>query len=94
MPCAINRGMAEPSIEQIERDLLRARFEEGETERRLGARARIAAGRAAIKRSMNQRDRRFFIEGYKAAGRRDLWLALPAIVGWLLLIVFLIQTTF
>ncbi len=65
--------MPEPSIEQIERDIQRARFKEGETEKFLTRRAARKAQALSAKRYRDNERRRAFMAGYKAALDQQEW---------------------
>lgn len=58
--------MPETSLEQIERDIQRARFEEGEGDRFLASRARRKMHETTIQGMKNDMVQRAYIAGFKA----------------------------
>lgn len=75
--------MAQPTIEQIEREIRQARFEEGEGDRFLARRAQKRMTQAAIQGMKDDKVRRAYLAGFKAgyAEPRMQWAAVYVIAA-------------
>ena len=71
-------AMPDPTIEEIESALRKARFEESDSDRMIAARARRKMTEAWIRNSKDSRVQQAFVEGYKAAFMPDWQVALVA----------------
>ncbi len=71
--------MPEPSIEQIERDIQRARFEEGEGDKFLAYRAQRRMHETRIQGMKDEKVRRAYVAGFKA-GYEEPRVKWPAVL--------------
>tara|TARA_Y100001951_G_scaffold96029_1_gene94235 strand:+ start:133 stop:384 length:252 start_codon:yes stop_codon:yes gene_type:complete len=83
--------MAKPSIEQIEREISRARFTESETEGFLRTRAKYKARRQALRQYSDEGRRLAYMAGYRAASNRTEAIICATVFYGILVLLVLAQ---
>lgn len=87
----MSRNDYDPAIEEIEREIRRVRFRESETDRFFGKRARTNAARIAYSKFKETRLRTAYMAGFEQGRNMNPLWYLPAVMGWMLLIIITIQ---